>query len=338
MDTAFITGVSGFVGAAVARTLLRQGLKVRGLVRATSNRAGIDALDIELVQGDLLDGAAIARGVAGCRYVFHVAADYRIWAPEPGEMYRSNVDGTEHVLRAAAKAGAERIVYCSSVAAIKAPRDRTPSDESSEYAHAGEVIGPYKKSKYLADVLARRLARDEGLPVVVVNPATPVGPGDARPTPTGKIVVDFLGGRMPAYVDTGLCVVHVDDVAHGHWLAATQGRIGERYVLGGENMTFKQMLDLLAAASGLRAPRVALPYSLVFAFGALDSAWARLRGTEPTAPLDAIRMASHYMWFSSGKAQRELGYSPRPAAHAVQDAVAWYTAHGYAPARREESR
>lgn len=332
MDSAFLTGGTGFVGASVARLLLAQGLKVRALARRGSDRRNLAGLDIEIIEGDLADAGALRAGCVGARYVFHVAADYRIWVPNPDEMYRANVAGTESVIRAAAGAGAERVVHCSSVAAVKASAARAPADEDSEYASAAEPIGPYKKSKYLSDLLARRLAADEGLPVVVVNPAAPIGPRDVKPTPTGRIVVDFLNGRLPSYVDTGMNVVHVDDVARGHWLAATRGRVGERYILGGENLTLKGILDLLAEISGRPAPRFKTPYAVAYAFGAVDSAIARVRGVEPLAPLDAIRMARHYMWFSSDKARRELGYEPRAARSALEDAVAWFVAHGYARA------
>jgi dihydroflavonol-4-reductase len=330
VDSAFLTGGTGFVGASLARLLLAKGLKVKALARKGSDRRNLAGLDLELVEGSLTDAAAVADGVKGCRYVFHAAADYRIWVPNPADMYRANVDGTELVIRAAAKAGAERVVHCSSVAAIKVPDDHTPVDETSEYGSVGEVVGDYKKSKYLADVLARRLAKDEGLPVVVVNPAAPIGPRDIKPTPTGKIVVDFINGKMPSYIDTGMNVVHVDDVANGHWLAATKGRLGERYILGGENLTLKAILDLLADATGRSAPRFKTPYAVAYAFGAVDTALARMRGVEPMAPLDAIKMAKHYMWFSSDKARRELGYASRPAAAALRDAADWFEANGYA--------
>ena len=332
MDVAFLTGGTGFVGASLARLLLAKGLKVKALARKGSDRRNLDGLDVEIVEGDLLSKDALNDGVAGARYVFHVAADYRIWVPNPAEMYRANVDGTENVIRAAAKAGAERIVHCSSVAAVKVPDDHTPVDEDSEYASLDEIVGDYKKSKYLADVLARNLAKNENLPVIVVNPAAPIGPRDIKPTPTGRIVVDFMNGRMPSYIDTGMNIVNVDDVALGHWLAATKGRLGERYILGGENVTLKKVLDLLAAATGLPGPQFKTPYALAYAFGAVDTAVARLRGVEPRAPLDAIKMAKHYMWFSSEKAKRELGYVSRPAADALKDAAAWFAANGYAKA------
>lgn len=330
MDSAFLTGGTGFVGASLARLLLAKGLKVKALARKGSDRRNLEGLAVELVEGSLSESDAIERGVSGCRYAFHVAADYRIWVPNPDEMYRANVDATERVIRAAAKAGVEKVVHCSSVAAVRVPDDHTPVDETSEYASVDDVVGHYKKSKFLADVLARKLAKSEGLPVVIVNPAAPIGPRDIKPTPTGKIVTDFMNGKMPSYIDTGMNVVHVDDVAEGHWLAAQKGRAGERYILGGENLTLKQVLDLLAAATGLPAPRFKTPYAVAYAFGALDSAIASWRGVEPMAPLDAIKMAKHYMWFSSEKARRELGYQSRPAAAALKDAADWFAANGYA--------
>ncbi len=329
MDSAFLTGGTGFVGASLARLLLQKGLAVKALARKGSDRRNLDGLSVEIVEGGLADCSSIEAGVKGCRYVFHVAADYRIWVPNPADMYRANVDGTESVIRAAAKAGAEKIVHCSSVAAVKVPEDHTPVDETSEYSSVDEIVGVYKKSKFLADVLARKLARVEKLPVVVVNPAAPIGPRDIKPTPTGKIVVDFLNGRMPSYIDTGMNIVHVDDVAMGHWLAAVKGRIGERYILGGENLTLKGVLDELAAVTGRAAPRFKTPYAVAYAFGAVDTAIARLRGVEPMAPLDAIKMAKHYMWFSSAKARRDLGYESRAARLALKDAADWFTANGY---------
>jgi dihydroflavonol-4-reductase len=244
-------------------------------------------------------------------------------------MYRVNVDATESLLRIAARAGVERIVHCSSVAAVKILDNRVPSTESDEYLSPDEVIGDYKKSKFLSDRMARDLARKEGLPIIVVNPTAPIGPYDIKPTPTGRIVVDFLNGRMPSYIDTGMNIVHSEDVAIGHWLAATRGRIGERYILGGENLTFKAILDQLAAITGLKAPLFQTPYAVAYAYGALDTAISRLRGVEPRAPLDAVKMAKHYMWFSSTKAQQELGYRARPAQLALTDAVNWFTTHGY---------
>ena len=252
MDAAFVTGGTGFVGANLVRLLLEKGLRVKALVRKNSNRKNLDGLDLELVEGDLLDQSALRAGCSGARYAFHVAADYRIWVPDPAAMNAANVQGTVNVIQAAAAAGTERIVYCSSVAAIKPPHDRIPVDERSYYAGAAEIPGVYKQSKFLAEMAALDLAR-QGHPVVVVNPAAPVGPFDIKPTPTGRIILDFLNGRMPSYIDTGLNVVHVRDVAIGHWLAAEKGRVGQRYILGGENLTFKQILGILSEITGLPA-------------------------------------------------------------------------------------
>lgn len=331
MDTAFLTGATGFVGASLARNLLARGLKVKALVRKGGDRRNVAGLALELIEGNLGDKSAIETGVAGCRYVFHVAADYRLWVRDPLEMRRANVDGTEMVLRAAARSGAERIVHCSSVAAIPPVDGNVPADEFSEYRSEREVVGPYKQSKLSADLLARRLAKEEGLPIVLVNPAAPVGPRDVKPTPTGKIILDFLRGRMPSYIDTGLNIVHVDDVAQGHWLAALKGRVGERYILGGDNVSLQEFLENLAFISGLPAPRFKTPYAVAYAFGAVDSAIARLRGVEPMAPLDAIRMAKKYMWYTSAKAESELGYVHRPSTLAIKAAVDWFVEAGYAP-------
>jgi dihydroflavonol-4-reductase len=240
-----------------------------------------------------------------------------------------NVGGSVAIVKAAAEAGAERIVYCSSVAAIKPPHGRIPVDESSRYSGTAEVPGEYKKSKYLAELAVLDLAR-QGLPVVAVNPAAPIGPFDIKPTPTGRILVDFLNGRMPSYIDTGLNVVHARDVAMGHLLAARKGRVGERYILGSENLTLKAILDLLSELTGLPAPRFRTPYAVAYAFAALDTAFAKATGGEPRAPLDAVRMAKHYMWYDSGKAARELGFAPLPARQALADAVAWFKANGMA--------
>ena len=331
MDSAFLTGGTGFVGASLARLLLKQGLKVRALARKGNDRSNLAGLNVEIVEGGLLDKDAIANGVKGCRYVFHVAADYRIWIPNPADMYAANVEGTENVLRLAAKAGAERIVHCSSVAAVKVPHYQIPLHDTSQNPSLDDIVAHNNKPKSQAHVLARALAR-EGLPVVTVNPAAPIGAYDIKPTPTGKMVVDFLNGRIPSYIDTGLNIVHVEDVAMGHWLAATKGRTGERYILGGENLTLKQVLDLLAEVSGLPGPKFKTPYAVAYAFGAIDTAIAVMRGTTPMAPLDAIKMAKHYMWFSSEKAKAELGFAPRAAKLALKDAVEWYLANGYAKA------
>ena len=331
MDRAFLTGGTGFVGANLARLLLKEGFSVRALARKGSDRRNLAGLDVELVEGDLNDPAALDSACRDCRYVFHVAADYRIWAPDPRAMYAANVQGTVNVIEAAGKAGAERIVHCSSVAAVKV-RDDAPAAESSEYRAADEIVSDYKKSKWLAEQAALELAQ-QGLPVVVVNPAAPIGPLDIKPRPTGKIVVDFLSGRMPSYIDTGLNVIHVEDVAAGHLAAARRGKVGERYILGCENLTLKAFLDTLAQLTGLPAPKFKTPYAVAYAFGAIDTARARLLGGEPLAPLDAVRMAKHKMFFDSGKALRELSLPQTPARRALADAARWFLENGYVPER-----
>lgn len=327
-DLAFLTGATGFVGANLARLLLEKGLRVRVLARKGSDRKALAGLDVEVAEGDLRDRPSLDRACACARWVFHVAADYRIWVPDPAEMNRSNIDGTVNVLKAAGQAGAERIVHCSSVAAVKLHKDGTSADETSEYADESSIIGVYKKSKWLSERAALKLAA-EGLPVVVVNPAAPIGPWDVKPTPTGKIIVDFLNGKLPSYVDTGLNVVHVRDVAEGHWLAAQKGVVGRRYILAGENMTLKAILDVLAELTGLPAPRFKTPYAVAYAFGVMDELRLRTVGGEPVAPLDAVRMARHKMYFTAATAVRELGLPQTPARQALKDAVDWFKAHGY---------
>ena len=329
MDTAFLTGGTGFVGANIARLLLQKGFFVRALARPNGNRSNLHNLPVEIVEGDLSDKTALQKGCQGARYVFHAAADYRIWVQNPAEMYAANVDGTRNVIEAAKNAGAERIIYCSSVAAVRLPHDRIPADESSIYASQDDIISDYKKSKFLAEQAAFEAAR-QGAPVVIVNPAAPIGSYDVKPTPTGKVIVDFLNGRIPSYIDTGLNVVHVKDVALGHYLAAIKGRVGERYILGGENVTLKQMLDILADVTGLPGPKFKTPYSIALIFGALDTARAKAFGGEPLAPLDAVKMAKHYMWFDSSKAIKELGYPKSDARQALTDAARWFAANGYA--------
>ncbi len=328
MDSVFVTGGTGFVGANLVRLLLDKGFKVKVLARPQGNRKNLEGLDVEIVEGDLLSRPALERGAAGARYVFHVAADYRVWVPKPEAMMAANVQGSVNVLEAAAKARVERVVHCSSVATVKPASGRKAADETSAYAGPKAIVGAYKKSKYLAEQAVLGLAQ-KGLPVVIVNPAAPIGAYDIKPTPTGKIVLDFLKGRMPSYIDTGLNIVSVRDVAHGHLLAALKGRLGQRYILGGENLTLKDMLFTLARLSGAKPPHFQTPYAVAYAFAALDSARARLLGLEPIAPLDAVRMARHYMWFDSSKAARELGYCPRPAQEALLDAVGYFRDNGY---------
>lgn len=321
-----LTGGTGFVGSAVARALVARGHSLRLLVRPGSDRRLIEGLGTPML-GDLRDAESLAHAVAGCRYVVHVAADYRLWVPDPAAMMQANVEGTTALLRAAQAAGVERIVYCSSVAALGLPGDGTPGTETTPVP-PGSVIGAYKQSKHLAELAVRGLAA-EGVPVVIVNPAAPIGPRDIKPTPTGKMVLDAAAGRMPAYLDTGLCVVHVDDVAEGHVLALERGRIGESYILGGENLVMPELLALIDAAAG-RKPvwRVRLPNAALIPLALGMEGAARMFGIDPLVTLEMLAMAKKRMFFSSAKATAELGWSARPAAAAVTDAVAWFRAEG----------
>ena len=322
-----VTGATGFVGSAVARRLAARGHALRLLTRASSDRSNLAGLDAEVVVGDLTDPASLDRAAAGCRYVVHVAADYRIWVPVPDDMLRANVDGALAMVRAAANAGVERIVHCSSVAALGLIGDGSVSDETTP-ARESDFIGVYKRSKFLAERAVLELAQRDNLPVVVVNPAAPVGPRDIKPTPTGKMILDAAAGRVPAYIDTGLNIVHVDDVAEGHVLALERGRIGERYILGGENMLLKDVLALVATVAGRRPPSIRLPEGVVWPAAYLMEQFARLTGIPTLMTRDHMKMARKKMFYSSAKAMAELGYSPRPVRQAVEDAVAWFRANG----------
>jgi len=319
-----VTGATGFVGSAVARALLGRGHRLRLLVRARSDRQNVAGLDAELVEGDLTDPASLAPAVAGCRSLFHVAADYRLWVPDPATMNRANVAGTTALLTAAQGAGVQRMVYCSSVAALGLVGDGTQADEATPNS-IEKVIGAYKRSKFMAEQAVLSLVRERGLQVVIVNPSTPIGPCDVKPTPTGKMVADAAAGRMPAYVDTGLNVVHVDDVAEGHVLAFERGRVGECYILGGENLGMAELLDMVDAAVGRRRSRVRLPYGALYPVALAAEALAQF-GMEPLVTREMLAMARKKMFFSSAKAQSELGYTFRPARQAVQDAVDWFSA------------
>ena len=319
-----ITGATGFVGWHVARKLLDRGCPVRALARDPKRLRELDG--VEGVQGDLRDPASIERAVAGCSVVYHVAADYRLWAPDAQEMFRSNVEGTRTVLEAARKARVERVVYTSTVGCVGMPAGEL-GDETTPVS-IEEMSGPYKRSKFLAERVALEFAA-QGFPVVIVNPTAPVGDHDFKPTPTGKIVVDFLRGAMPAYLDTGLNLVDVQDVAEGHLLACERGKPGERYILGAENMTLQQIFQTLAAATGRKAPAVRIPYAVAYAAGVVSTAWARVAGGEPRAPLDGVKMARKKMWVKHDKAVRELGYRPMPAGDALQRAVSWFRSNGY---------
>ena len=320
-----VTGATGFVGSAVARALLARGHALRLLVRPGGNRANIAGLPADLAEGDLRDPPSLARAVAGCRYIVHVAADYRLWVPDPAEMNRANVEGSRALFLAAQAAGAERMVYCSSVAALGLIGDGTPADETTPNA-LEKVIGAYKRSKYLAEQAVLALAQD-GLPIVIVNPSAPVGPRDIKPTPTGKMIADTAAGRMPAYVDTGLNVAHVDDVGLAHVLALERGRVGECYILGGEDMGMQHLLALVAEAAGRTPPRIKLPHAALYPLALASEGLARIAGIEPIVTRDILAMARKKMFFSSAKARAELGYAPRPAREAVFDAVAWFRDH-----------
>ena len=325
-----VTGATGFVGSAVARVLEARGHRLRLLVRPGSNRRNLAGLAGEPVEGDLTDAASLARAVAGCGTVVHVAADYRIWVPDPEPMIRANVGGTLALMRAAQEAGVGRIVYCSSVAALGLTKDGSPADETTP-ATEEAIVGVYKKSKYRAEQAVLDMVRQHGLPAVIVNPSTPVGPRDIRPTPTGKMVADAAAGRMPAYIDTGLNIVHVDDVAEGHALALERGTVGEKYILGGENLFLRDLLALIAAVAGRRAPRVKLRHDILWPLAIGMEATARLTGVAPMVSRDHLKMARKRMFFSSAKAIAELGYQPRPARAAVEDAVGWFRANGMVP-------
>jgi dihydroflavonol-4-reductase len=329
--TTLVTGASGFVGSAVARALLATGEPVRALLRPGSPRGLPADLPLEPAAGDLDDPPSLARALKGCSALFHVAADYRLWVPEPDAMYRTNVAGTRALMLAAAEAGVSRIVYTSSVATLGLRADGRPADETTPSALAG-MIGHYKRSKYLAEEAVRELIARHGLPAVIVNPSAPVGPRDSRPTPTGRMVLEAARGRMPAYVDTGLNLVHVDDVAAGHLLAHERGRIGERYILGGHDMTLGEILALIARLVGRRPPSIRLPAAALLPVAVIAEAAARLlRRGEPLVTTDGVRMARKRMFYSSTKAERELGYRARPAEAALSDAITWYRAQGDLP-------
>jgi dihydroflavonol-4-reductase len=326
---AFVTGATGFLGAHVARVLSEQGADLRLLVRSTSDLRNIEGLKADRVTGDLRSAPSIEKAIAGCDIVFHVAADYRLWVRDPEQMYRSNVEGTRALLEAARKNSVRRVVYTSSVATMGFTSNGTVADEDSPVSLA-DMIGHYKRSKFMAEQIALEAGRS-GQDVVVVNPSTPVGEMDIKPTPSGRIIVDFLKRKFPAYVDTGLNLVDATECARGHIAALEKGRSGLRYVLGGENLTLKQILDKLAAITGLPSPRVKVPYVMALATGVVDEiVTGRIRGREPRATIDAVRMGRKKMFVSSGKAECELGWRIVPVDAALQRAVAWFKANGYA--------
>ena len=327
--TTLVTGATGFVGSAVARQLLARGETVRVLARPGGDRRNLIDLKLEVAEGDLGDPASLERALRGCQALFHVAADYRLWVPRPDEIYQANVEGTRRLMELAGEVGVARIVYTSSVATLGLNPDGHPADEATPVA-LDNMIGHYKRSKFLAEREVAKLVRDAGLPAVIVNPSTPVGPRDIKPTPTGRMIVEAASGRMPAFVDTGLNVVHVDDVAAGHLLAFERGEIGSRYVLGGENLTLADILAGIARTCGRRAPKIRIPHGAILPLAHAAEAWARLRGRgEPFVTVDGLRMAQKRMFFSSAKAESALGYRARAAQEALADAVQWFRTAGY---------
>ena len=322
-----VTGGTGFVGSHVVRALLDKGRRVRCLVRPQSRRENLKGLPVEIATGDLTDPPSLTTALSGIEMLYHVAADYRLWAADPGEIYRANAGGTDHLLGAAAKAGVSRVVYTSSVAALGLTGDGSPADETTPVERS-KIIGHYKKSKYDAERVAEAWAR-RGLPVVIVNPSTPIGERDIKPTPTGQMIVDFLNRRLPAYVDTGLNLIDVRDVAAGHLAAAERGRSGERYILGHRNMTLKEILDLLASLTGLPAPTVRLPHWIPLAAAAVTTGIAQVTRRPPRVSLESVRMSTHRMFFDPSRAVRELGLPQTPVEQPLSRAVAWFREHGY---------
>jgi dihydroflavonol-4-reductase len=329
--TTLVTGAAGFLGSHVARQLVARGESVRVLMRPSSSNRAISDLPLEYVTGDLRDAASLDRAMAGVKRVYHVAADYRLWAKRSKDIYDSNVGGTKNLLAAAKRAGVEQLIYTSTVATIAVDRPELPNEFTD--AKLEEMVGHYKRSKWMAEREALQAAK-EGLPVIVAMPTTPVGPWDWKPTPTGKIILDFLNGKMPGYVETGLNFVGVEDCAAGHLLAAEKGKVGERYLLGAENLTLKGLLDLLAQITGLRAPGMKIPHGVALGVAYVDTVFSRLVGKEPQIPVEGVKIAKHKMFVDASRAQRELGFQPGTVAGALERAVRWYRANGYVSARR----
>lgn len=323
-----VTGANGFVGSAVTRCLLEAGHEVRCLVRAGSDQSNLEGLSVEILEGDLRDVDSLKRAVTNCENLFHVAADYRLWVPDPETMYEINVKGTQELILAAAEAGIIRIVYTSSVATLGINLDGNPADEITPTS-LNNMVGHYKRSKFLAEQVAQHLTNKHQLPLVIVNPSTPIGPRDIKPTPTGQLVLDTLCGRMPAYMSTGLNVAHVDDIAQGHLLAYKHGKPGERYILGGENMNLIQILQAIDEITGKKIKRINIPMGMMLPVAWVMEKIAIATNTQPRASVDSIRIAEKKMFFSSEKAIRELGYQYRPSAEAIQDAVTWFQNNGY---------
>jgi dihydroflavonol-4-reductase len=323
----FVTGATGFIGASLVRELLKEGNGIRALARPGSDRRNLQGLEVDICEGDLRDRESLEKGLKGCDTLFHAAADYRLWTREPAVMYKINVEGTRNILEAALKQGLSRVVYTSSVGTLGNPGDGQPGNETTPVSLT-DMVGHYKKSKFLAEREAESFLK-RGLPLVIVNPSTPVGGFDIKPTPTGKIIVDFLNRKMPAYLDTGLNIIDVEDCARGHVLAAQKGRIGEKYILGNENLTLKQIFLMLGEITGLPAPQVRLPYTPILIAACINEAISRCTGKEPLIPLAGVRMARKFMFFDSSKAVRELGLPQRPAIESLRKAVAWFRDNGY---------
>ncbi|MGB2677408.1 MAG: hopanoid-associated sugar epimerase [Candidatus Acidiferrum sp.] len=329
--TTLVTGAAGFLGSHVTRQLVARGDDVRVLVRASSSNRAISDLSLEYVTGDLRDSASLGRAMNGVQRVFHVAADYRLWAKNPQEIYDSNVGGTKNLLDAAKRAGVGQLIYTSTVATIAVDRPELPNEFTE--AKLEEMIGHYKRSKWMAEQEVLKAAK-EGMPVIVAMPTTPVGPWDWKPTPTGKIILDFLNGKMPGYVETGLNFVGVEECAAGHLLVSEKGKIGERYLLGAENLTLKEVLDTLAKITGLPAPVMKIPHGLALGVAYVESAFSRLIGKEPGIPVEGVKIARHKMFVDASRARRELGFQPGPVVAALERAVRWYQANGYVRAGR----
>ncbi len=329
--TTLVTGASGFLGSHVARQLVARGEDVRVLMRPSSTNRAVGDLSLEYVTGDLRDAASLDRALAGVQYVFHVAADYRLWAKKSRDIYDSNVGGTKNLLEAAKRAKIEKFIYTSTVATIAVDRPQLPNEFTDTKLE--EMVGHYKRSKWMAEREALNAAK-EGLPVVVAMPTTPVGPGDWKPTPTGKIILDFLNGKMPGYVETGLNFVGAEECAEGHLLVAEHGKVGERYLLGAENLTLKAMLDLLSRITGLAAPSLKIPHGLALGVAYISTAFSRLIGKEPQIPVEGVKIAQHMMFVDCSRAQRELGFKPGSVEEALKRAVRWYEANGYVKPRR----
>jgi dihydroflavonol-4-reductase len=327
--TSFVTGATGFVGSAVAKQLLDAGETVRVLVRPNSNRRNLEELPVEIFEGDLKNQQLLEKALQGCQALFHVAADYRLWVRSSQELYDTNVQGSRNIMLAAAEAGVKRIVYTSSVATLGLNTDGTPADEETP-SSLETMIGHYKRSKFLAEKAVKELVHQLRLNIVIVNPSTPIGPRDIKPTPTGRVIAIAASGGMPAYVDTGLNVAHVDDVATGHLLAFEKGEIGERYILGGEDLALREIFEIIARITNRRPPKIRLPHHAVLPIAYLAQSWAHLtRGKEPMTTVDGIRMAKKHMFFSSNKAEQALGYKARPAQEALYDAITWFQTNYY---------